>query len=392
MYACSYDENLSFKNICGVICFNLKGTDEICSITVTTAGERIWGYFDINETDYSVKMETESLTDGKSAAIRMTPIQLEEDNAKKFYIYLPPNNYAAGVTFTVKTSEGTTFVRTTKKAIGIERNHIYNIDWTLGEGPQPEPIPPYCVHGKFTVNSSGKQVYFTGGNLYYTDVDRGREYRLEHPQCEFPKNWDSHHIGHFFWSKDAAKARAQYYDHDEECSGSDVLFTNSTLTTPNPNFTVEGDQTGLYRILSDDEWNYLLRVRNVNGGTGKGHSYSIEKNITIDGNTCHGVVIFPDGFTKQNSWKSEYTTWSAIDYAGIVFLPMAGYRTDEKISEQRVVINKCDHWAEYMSSKAKNSEYAWGGMFYYDDEEDIRPRDYDDYREFGYTYRLVRDR
>lgn len=388
MYACSNDEHLSFKNICGVICLHLKGTDEVIDITVTTTGERIWGDFDINESDYSVRMDPETLTDGKTAQISMAAIQLDENNAKEFYFYLPPNNYAAGVSFKVKTLEGKTYVKTTRKTMGIERNRVYNIEWKLGD--DQEHIPPYCVHGKFTVNGSGKQVYFTGGNLYYTDEVHGRDYRIESPQCDFPKNWDSHHIGHFFWSKDAAKARADYY-HDAECSASDVLFTNSTPTTPNPNFTVEGDQTGIFRVLSDDEWNYLLRERNVNGGTGKGHSYSIEKDITIEGKACHGVVIFPDGFTKQSSWKSEYTTWAAIFNAGIVFLPLAGYRDKDDIGEPRVELNKCDKWALYMSSKAKGSESALGGLFYYD-EDDLRTTDYDDCRNFGYTFRLVRDR
>ncbi|MBQ0080416.1 MAG: hypothetical protein KBS95_02550 [Alistipes sp.] len=36
--------------------------------------------------------------------------------------------------------------------------------------------------------------------------------------------------------------------------------------------------------------------------------------------TFYGLVIFPDGFTKQATWKSEYTTWTQVNNAGLVCL------------------------------------------------------------------------
>lgn len=379
MYAAGNSGSLSFKNICGVISLSLKGEDKIKSITVKANGEPISGAFYIIEgTDDKMSMkqgggQTVTLDCGEGAQLNMS-------TPKKLYIYLPPKVYSAGMTFTIINSNNKQYVKTTKSNTNIERNHVYNFDWQFG-GPKPNYLP-----GKF-YTGNGETVHFAKGNLYYN----GSSYKFEDHQYDFPRGWDDNHIGHFYWSKDESKARAKFYDEDESCSSNDVIFTNSTTTTPNSSFTVNGE-TGKYRCLSKDEWNYLLRVRYVNGGRGKGYSYSIEKNITIQGSTYHGIFLFPDGFTRQNTWKTDYKTWDEIDEAGIVFLPLLGYRTTMKISETKIEFYHFDEWGTYMSSSTYTDDrHVWFGIEYYNNKEDLEKLDDDNppYREFGNGYRLA---
>lgn len=381
MYAASSSASLSFRNICGVVSFSLIGEDKIKSITIKTnsTGESVSGAF------YIIEGTTDkiSMKPGGGQVVTLDcgeGVQLNMTTPKKLYIYLPPRLYSAGMTFTIINSNNKQYVKTTKSNVNIERNHVYNFDWQIG-GPKPNYLP-----GKFYLGN-GQTIHFAKGNLYYD----GSSYKFEEHQYDFPRAWNENHIGHFFWSKSAEKARAKFYDEDEECSSRDVIFTNSDYETPSSSFTVNG-VTGKFRCLSETEWDYLLRSRYVNGHTGKGYSYSIEKSITIQGSTYHGIFLFPDGFTRQSTWKSDYKTWDEIDDAGIVFLPLLGYRTDEKIGEQELKFYHFDEWGTYMSSKPyKDDRHVWFGVEYYNHKDDLEKLSDDNppYREFGNGYRLA---
>lgn len=99
-------------------------------------------------------------------------------------------------------------------------------------------------------------------------------------------------------------------------------FTPCMLgTTPSVSFKV-GNHEGLFRTLSKDEWKHLLFDRNM---TGARYEY-VTSGVTFkDGNsqdvTFYGVILFPDGYTRQSTWKSDYTTWKQVVDAGLVCLP-----------------------------------------------------------------------
>ncbi len=166
----------------------------------------------------------------------------------------------------------------------------------------------------FTV-AEGKQVQFAKGNLYWD----GSEFGIEEIQFVYTTIRDSGHVDRFYYSNDASVACAETHSASG-VSESDILFTNETEDTANPDFTVSGVK-GKYRSLSKEEWTYLLNTRTVNSGTREGFSFQI---ATV--NEINGLIIYPDAYTAQ-SGETEYTDteWSTMEESGCVFLPAAGY-------------------------------------------------------------------
>ncbi|MBQ0081360.1 MAG: hypothetical protein KBS95_07450, partial [Alistipes sp.] len=81
--------------------------------------------------------------------------------------------------------------------------------------------------------------------------------------------------------------------------------------------------------LSKDEWKYLFNTRTM-VNDGDRYENLTELGITVEGVTFNGVVLFPDDFTEQTTWK-EYTTWKALNDAGLVFLPATGCRIGKEV-------------------------------------------------------------
>ena len=170
------------------------------------------------------------------------------------------------------------------------------------------------ISGIFTVDGSGRKVRFSTGLLYWD----GDSFEIESGQLSFYGYYlDTSHISHFFWSKDPAVSCQAIYS-DSEASADDVLFTNSTVTAANPDFTA-GELKGFWRALSNAEWNYLINTRVVNGGTGEGHT-CVKTTI----NERPGLIIFCDGYTGATENLTSIPE-------GCAFLPICGYRQDEPI-------------------------------------------------------------
>ncbi|MBQ0024357.1 MAG: hypothetical protein KBT00_01350 [Bacteroidales bacterium] len=185
-------------------------------------------------------------------------------------------------------------------------------------------IPAGALSGKFSVsNDNGAnitQVYFSQGNLWYGKVGTAKvsTFNFETNQYDVPENdeWNSNHVSHFYWSKSAEEAVKEKYDKSQDRNIDDVFFTNTTETTAQSDFTVNG-VTGKFRALSTAEWQYLLNYRIVNGGSGLDKSYSLD--ITYGGKM--GLVLYPDDYCG-NPISGE------VPYLpnGAVFLPAAGIR------------------------------------------------------------------
>lgn len=189
-------------------------------------------------------------------------------------------------------------------------------------------IPTGALPGKFTVNKEGKRVLFSQGNLWVDASGDSPVYSFEANQYDAQSIWSTSHISHFYWSKADSVSYAVSYQ-DDSAAESDVFFTNATTETANANFKV-GGVTGMYRVLSNSEWWYLFNDRTMAYG---GPTYEDLKasGITVEDVTFKGIVLFPDDFTDQETWKTKYTTWEALNNAGLVFLPNAGNRKGSSI-------------------------------------------------------------
>ena len=200
---------------------------------------------------------------------------------------------------------------------------------TLGEADvtySASFISSDLIPGLFTVNSDGKQVFFSRGNLYWN----GSEYCFEDNQYTVHTKSSAeteNHIAHFYWSKssDVARSLSNYSDAG---TSSDVFFAN------NPEFKVN-EHTG-WSVLTSGEWKYLLDTRNQDNKFAKAKIHNM-----------NGLLIFPDGYSLPSGYRSDGgtgmsksndkkagfpsenisdETWFGMDAAGVVFLPAAGYR------------------------------------------------------------------
>lgn len=135
MYAESLSKELSFKNICGVLHFELTGSIKVKSIAVKALFENVCGQFnvsydiksgilDINQPEPNDEWKTVTLDCGNG-------VQLDSEVATDFYISLPPQLYTRGMTITVTDINDMVFEKTTVVDITIERNCVYDLVWSL---------------------------------------------------------------------------------------------------------------------------------------------------------------------------------------------------------------------------------------------------------------------
>ena len=109
----------------------------------------------------------------------------------------------------------------------------------------------------------------------------------------------------------------------------------------------------VWRTLTHDEWNYVITNRRyVEEGTEESYTYAtIHYDASNTSRSCPGLILFPDSFFVDslhletttppftyginNSFTTNdinYSVWSKMDSAGCVFLPCAGYREGETLS------------------------------------------------------------
>jgi uncharacterized repeat protein (TIGR02543 family) len=242
------------------------------------------------------------------------------------------------------------------------------------------------LSGLFTVNSSGKQVRFSKGNLFYT----GSEWGIEDNQYDF-RTWSgkdsvidgvysatgtaSGNTGLFYWSKDAEKACAEVYDGTEATPG-DTFFANDA--------SVIGEE---WFVLSYDEWTYVEE--------GRTDAYDKYGMATINTGSCtvKGFVLLPDDWTLPSGciWNEGYykgyntnsytaIQWAAMETAGAVFFPASGQRNEADVYE---VLSDGYYWGSSTCSWSKD-DTSFIGFSAYDVRTDPAQT-----RERGESIRLV---
>lgn len=115
-------KNLKFKNLCGYLIINLKGSDVISSITLKgNNGEKIAGgakyYYNEQRLDMSTYVDAITLDCGGG-------VQLSEITPTEFFFVLPPQIFSKGVTVEIADKSGATMTKSTSNKIVIGRNTI----------------------------------------------------------------------------------------------------------------------------------------------------------------------------------------------------------------------------------------------------------------------------
>lgn len=334
------NETFNFASLGSVLqlMFSTSSAHVVLKSIEVKANEAMSGKFTISDGKAVIEQPAEGnkpgvvLDLGQGIAIGVT--------AKKFNIAIPAGSYS-DLTITFTAIDGQTCIKHATKAQVFEHNTVGRLNVS---GEFKRSLPAGVLLGKFSVSNT-KQVRFSQGNLYWDSV----LYKFEDSQ--FSSSWnETDHVGLFFWSKDASVARGESY-WDEAASTSDIFFTNVYSQKANPDFTVNGE-TGKFRSLSTEEWEYLLKKR-------KNAAELFKNDVTVCGEE-HCLVIAPDICLNNyafNKTKTSYdaSEWATAEAAGVICLPSAGYRNNKYASDEG---DDGFYWTSTPSDNIKASSFG----------------------------------
>ena len=259
--------------------------------------------------------------------------------------------------------------------------------------------------GRFSV-SAGKQVYFSQGNLQY-QASTGT-WRFAENQYDYVgstnANISSTYTGWidlFGWGASGYNDMSPYMtsttDTDYGNGENDIAGTEYDWGVHNA-ISNGGNQAGLWRTLTQEEWAYMLEDESRSG------KYGFGKVGIVDDSLVNGLILLPDDWThptdisssssqtftsgkstSSTSWPNTYTAddWAKMQAAGAVFLPAAGYRKNNTIS-----VNQSGNMGDYWLATANGADKAYRLYFTPTDIDGASASN----RNYGFSVRLVRDK
>ena len=210
-----------------------------------------------------------------------------------------------------------------------------------------------AIDGKFTINANGDQVYFSQGNLQYFCSITSPQWRFAEHQYDYvtfdgdaysensnkwidlfgwgTSGWDNGNICYRPWDTWYDEMGGiSYGPHDGGYSLTGI-YANADWGVYNM-ISNGGNQAGLWRTLSMDEWAYVFNSRSTTSGI-------LYAKACV--NDINGVILLPDDWnisycdlsstnTNNSSFNSNVITasqWVILEQHGAVFLPAAGIRS-----------------------------------------------------------------
>lgn len=247
-------------------------------------------------------------------------------------------------------------------------------------------LPSGAIPGKFSV-ASGKQVYFSKGNLQAKYNGSTYTWGFATNQHDYVGNAAGNTsidrqtngaiVDLFGWvgASSSVTGDAQY---GISTSTGSVPYGNTKLEELKSDWGTTINNEGTWRTLSLYEWLYLLGERTVNGGSGAGKCYQYAV-INSDETGVYGVILYPDSYTAQTSATSySCSEWLAMEANGCVFLPAAGARSDS-------IVSGAGGTFVYWSSTSFTTNQAY--YINFDGEDNYESSQ----RYFGYAVRLITD-
>ena len=266
---------------------------------------------------------------------------------------------------------------------------------TLESSGSNSPIG--AINGLFTINADGDQVYFSQGNL---------QYQASTNTWQFAENqWD--YVGYsnkdvsstydgwidlFGWGTSGYNGKNPYMtsmDHSGygDDGHNEIAGTNYDWGVNNA-ISNGGNQAGMWRTLTSEEWLYLIHDR-VNASHLRGQGRV---------NNVNGLILWPNGcktsLLVQLNFKynpNDYSTnvysldeWAIMQSHGAVFLPATGYRYGTDVGD-------VGSYGYYWLSSAFDSDYSDYGdadYLYFSGGMIVGSNQF---REFGFSVRLVQD-
>lgn len=247
--------------------------------------------------------------------------------------------------------------------------------------------------------SSTEQVYFSSGNLQYTqstntwsfasaqweiigtdNVTGGEETFDERFGYVKEGTALADKVDLFGWSTSAINFGVSTSTNSSDYSGSFVDWGTNQIGDDVPN---------TWRTLTYDEWYYLLKERtNASSLIGIAEVNGVNGLILLpDGWTCPDGITFKSGFYSNYGGVEYYyyhqtftlAQWQQMEAAGAVFLPAAGYRLGSRVNDVQI-------YGRYWSATETTSELAYGLYFRSDGASRLNYG-----RNYGHSVRLVKD-
>lgn len=372
-------------------------------------------------------------TDGGSAEVAVvTKHGNWAASTEESWITVTPKGGATDMTVTVtvksgKEATGKVKFRNSQGYCYLNIGRGIKLDEEGGEGEKPGPTDDEpdkivgCLPGVFTIgdytNTVGRrQVYFSKGNLRYKE---GIWYFAEHQwevlgAANGQSEYDLFGYGTSGW-KSGAKYYQPFDDSEDAC---DYLNQNLVNDYANGDWGVYnaisngGGKKGLWRVLTQGEWSFLLTggARNPNGEPGElagaGQVGDVNGLILLpdDWKTPTGIAFYSfaqarrddvmisadsNGKSYWDFWgaknKFSKSQWEKMEKMGAVFLPCGGRRTafGYDPDEMKYIGG---YWS---SSTAKDYEGGWYCQSYIQ-AINHSGRGHES-RAYGYSVRLVRE-
>lgn len=238
----------------------------------------------------------------------------------------------------------------------------------------PQDVNP--LTGNFSVSATRK-VKFSPANLRYTVATKQWSFFEHQYDCganTYTGNHDNE-ISLFTWGKGGWSIipnTNSYYEPEEDIQG-----------------TVHDWGTGKWRSLTYPEWKYLLYCRKITDD-----NVGFARAQVAD---HKGIIIFPDGYSGSTSGTgiSRYSEdfpsaniptsdWTAMETAGVVFLPAAGSRNS--YTSITYVNQRVRYWTASYYPDTNDNSYC---IIVEDSDSDNDGKKYS--RGMGLSVRLVTD-
>lgn len=336
MYAKSNDENLAFKNLCGVLKIHLQQSNATVSRIQVIAHTQINGTYNIDNSGEVPAISYAGNGDTVTTLICTTPQDIT--NGKDFYVIMPAGNYGELQINILDAGYGV------EKHISAEIAIVRSKYSTLSFQNVNMPIPPEGgIWGLYSISAT-EQVWISSGNLQYSAASNTWRFA--------PEQYSFNHSGWkdlFGWGTSGWDNGNEFYLPTDQNAGngnSSTGYGYGPLNGTNARLSLTGDyansdwgvynaisnggnQAGLWRTLTREQLNYLVGNAGKRAGGKRGVG-------TV--NNVHGVIILPDYWTvpeglefvpgATQSWNSNVYTvseWEKMEAAGAIFLPAAGY-------------------------------------------------------------------
>ncbi len=358
MYAYSNDDQLVFKNLCGVVRITLTSPKTINRIAIS-ANEPLCGQFAVSWNGGEPSLATTS-TEGTEVEFTCGS-GVDCTEGTDFYLYLPVNEVGyTGMEFVFYATDGTYSTKTLKddQRYVVGRNTLNPLVFS-----NLVFRPVGAIDGLFSVSAT-QQVYFSQGNLQYqasTNTWRFAEHQYDYVgdalsgnvyegsvKCNnrLISNTYSGWIDFFGWGTSGWNSGAVCYQPWSTSTTPSDYYPGGSYTNGLTGYYAEadwawhnaisngGNAAHQWRTLTQSEWHYLFVTRtNASDKHGTGNINGVSGLIILPDNwTQPSGCTFISGFpTNSNSFDwtlNSYTLaqWAQMEASGAVFLPASGRR------------------------------------------------------------------